>query len=284
MRTLTLRKAAAAAVLPLAVSSLAACGSSNSTAGTANDPQPSSPSSTATSPSTGSPSTGSSAPAQGQSVDPAAFVNTLKAAAKNITTAKFQMNMDISGQTITANGALDMTGATPAMQMSMDLTGMGTPTDMRLIGGAMYMTIPGAGGKFVKIDLKDPNGPLAGYGDTLGSMDPQSMIDQMSPQAFQKVTYVGTESVGGQQLKHYSVVLDTSAATSMLKGMPTSASLPKTIAYDLWLDSEGRMAKFEMKMKKVMDVTATYTAFGTPVHITAPSPSDVESIPTGSTS
>jgi hypothetical protein len=271
MHTLTLRKAAAAAVLPLAVSALAACGSSSST-GTATDPQ-------------GAPASHSSAPTKapgtttGQTVDSTAFVNTLKAAAKKITTAKFHMGMDVSGQTITANGALDMTGSTPAMQMTMDLTGMGTPTDMRLVGGSMYMTVPGAGSKFVKLDLGDKNGPLAGYGDTLGSMDPQSMIDQMSPSAFKKVTYVGTESVGGEQLKHYSIVLDTSAATSMLGGMPGTASLPKTISYDIWLDDQSRMAKFEMKMKKVMDVTATYSDFGADVHITAPDPSDVESLP-----
>jgi hypothetical protein len=139
--------------------------------------------------------------------------------------------------------------------------------------------VPGTSGKFIKLDLNDKSGPLAGYGDALGSMDPQSMIDQMSPNAFQKVTYVGTESVGGQQLKHYSVVLDTSAATSMFKGMASSASLPKTMAYDLWLDDQNRMAKFEMKMKKLADVTATYSDFGSDVHITAPDPSDVESMP-----
>lgn len=269
MRTLTLRKAAAAAVLPLAVGSLAACGSSSSHSGTAADPHASTPTQS------------SSAPASGQSVDAGQFLGTLKSAAKNITTAKFQMNMDISGQTVTANGALDMTGSTPAMQLSMDLTGTGTPTDMRLIGRVMYMTVPGTAGKYVKIDLKDPKGPMAGYGDTLGSLDPQSMIDQMSPAAFRKVTYVGTESVGGQQLKRYHIVLDTAAATSMLKGMPTTASLPKTMSYDMWLDDQNRMARFEMRMQKVMDVTATYSDFGSDVSITAPAPSDVESLPSG---
>jgi hypothetical protein len=268
MRTLTLRKAAAAVVLPLGVSFLAACGSS-STAGTATDPQASSP------------ATSSSTPAHGQKIDPTHFVDTLKVAAKNITTAKFKMNMDISGQTITASGALDMTGSTPAMQMSMDLTGTGTPTDLRIVGGSMYMTVPGTAGKFMKLDLNDKNGPLAGLGDTLGSMDPQSMIDQMSPDVFRKVTYLGTESVGGQQLKRYRVVLDASAAAKMLKGMPSTASLPKTMTYDLWLDDQTRMAKFEMKMKKVMDVTATYSDFGSDVHITAPDPSDIESLPSG---
>jgi hypothetical protein len=259
MRTLTLRTAAAAVVLPFALGSLAACGSSSST-GTATDPH-------------------ASTPAEGQTVDAAQFLDTLKSAAKNITTATFAMNMDVSGQTISAHGALDMTGSTPAMQMSMDLTGTGTPTDMRLVGGSMYMTVPGTDGKYLKLDLNDPKGPLAGFGDTLGSMDPQAMIDQMSPEAFQKVTYVGTETVDGQQLKCYRIVLDTSAAMSMLKGMPTSASLPKTMTYDLWLDDQSRMARFEMKMKKVMDITATYSDFGSDVTITAPDPSDIESLP-----
>ena len=35
-----------------------------------------------------------------------------------------------------------MTGDQPAMQITMDLTGMGTPTDMRMVDGVMYIQDP----------------------------------------------------------------------------------------------------------------------------------------------
>ena len=268
MRTLPVRKAAAVAVLPLALSSLAACGG-NSSSSTATDPA-----------ATTSASSSASTPPQGQTVDSAQFLSMVKSAASKITTAKFKMNMDFSGQTIGATGAMDMTGSSPAMQMSMDLSGMGTPTDMRLVGGAMYIAVPGQAGKYMKMDLTDPNGPLGSLGDTLGSLDPQAMMNQMSPDAFKKVTYVGTESVNGQQLKHYTVELDTTAIP-MMKNLPKSAtaSIPHTMGYDLWLDGQGRMVQFKMMVKKLMQMTMTYSGFGTSVSIKAPNPSQVESMP-----
>jgi hypothetical protein len=265
MRTLTLRKAAVAAALPLALGSLAACGN-NSSAATADDPGAAAPSSGARSSSNGS-------------VDPTEFLDTMKTAAKQITTAHFTMTMDLSGQTVAADGAVDMTGDKPAMQLTMDMGGLGK-TEMRLVDGAMYIQDPtSSSGKFLKMDLSDPNGPMAGMGDALTNYDPQSMIDQMSPDAFQKVTDLGQESVDGQSLEHYRVVLDTSAATKMLGNLPSTASMPRTIGYDMWLDDQHRMAKFTMTMKKVARVTAEYTDYGSDVTITAPDPSDVTKLP-----
>lgn len=274
MRTLTLRRMALVAAVPLALSTLAACGD-NSSSSTAADPA--APTSAATSDAT----TGGD-PSGAKSVDPADFLNTMKSAAKAITTAKFTMNMDLSGQTVSAQGALDMTGDKPAMQLTMDLSGMGTKTEMRLVDGIMYIQDPTSNsGKYLKMDLSDPNSPMAGMGDALTNYDPQSMIDQMSPDAFQKVTDLGQESVGGQTLEHYRIVLDTSAATKMLGNLPSSASMPKQIGYDMWLDGQSRMAKFSMTMKKVAHVTATYTDYGADVNITAPDPADVVEMPSG---
>ena len=267
MRTLTLRRAAVMAALPLALGSLAACGSKDSSA-TADDP--------AAAPSSSAPASSGS-----QTVDPAEFLATMKTAAKKITTARFTMSMELSGQTIGAKGAIDMTGDKPAMQLAMDMGGMGN-TEMRLVDGVMYVQDPtGSSGKFLKMDLSDPNSPMAGMGDALTNYDPQSMIDQMSPDAFQKVTDLGPETADGRTLEHYRVVLDTSAATKMLGNLPSSASIPKKIGYDMWLDDQHRMAKFTMTMKNVSRVTATYSDYGADVNITAPDPSDVMEMPSG---
>jgi hypothetical protein len=275
MRSLTLRRATIAAVVPLALGSLAACGNDDSTA-VAEPPgdsasSPSGPSSSATADSSDS----------GRTVDPAAFVDQLKTAAQALTTARFTMTMDVSGQSVEAKGAIDLTGDQPAMELSMDLTGMGTPTDMRIVRGVMYIQDPTSGsGRYLKMDLSDPDGPLAGMGDALDGFDPQSMVAKMSPDAFRKVTDLGSESVAGRPLEHYRAVLDTGAATSMLQDLPSSASLPKTMTYDLWLDSQDRMARFRLLMKRVTQVTATYSDYGADLQITAPDPSKVISAPT----
>jgi hypothetical protein len=277
MRSLTLRRAAVAVVAPLTFS-LAACGGADST--TAADPLAGTSSSAGTPTSPASDGSGTRAHA----VDPAAFVGRLKAAARALTTARFTMTMDMSGQSVQAKGALDLTGDQPAMEFSVDLTGMGTPTDMRIVGGNMYIQDPTGGtGKYVKVDLSDPDGPLAGMGGALDSYNPNEMIGKLSPDTFRKVTDLGSESVGGRQLEHYRVVLDTGAVSQVFKGLPSSASLPKTVTYDLWLDGADRMAKFEILMKKVSQVTATYTDYGADVHITAPDPSQVTELPSGST-
>jgi hypothetical protein len=280
MRTLTIRKAAVAAVLPLALGSLAACGSIDSSVTAADPAAP------RTSPTADTSKSSGSSDAKGQTVDSAKFLAMVKAGALKLTTAKFTMRMDASGQLISSEGALDMTGDSPAMKLSMDLTGMGTPTDMILLDGTMYIAMPSGNGTYMKMDLSDPNGPLGSMGDTLGGIDPKSLMDQMSPDVFKKVVYRGPQTIGGQQLKHYSVTIDTTAVP-MLKGMPSSstASLPKVMTYDLWLDEQGRMSRFKMLMKKVLSMTMTYSDFGAPVDIKAPDASRVTSMPsTGTTS
>jgi hypothetical protein len=277
MRSLTLRKAAVVAVVPLALGGLAACGNDDST--TAADPQADAPSSSTSTP---SPSTTPDSGHAAKKVDPAAFVERLKTAAKSLTTARFTMTMDMSGQSVEANGALDMTGDQPAMRITMDLTGMGTPTDMRLVDGAMYIQDPTSGtGKYLKMDLSDPNGPLGDLGDAMDSYNPNEMISKMSPDAFRTVTDLGPETVGGRQLEHYRVVFETAGASQVFKNLPSSASLPKTMTYDMWLDSEDRMAKFKLLMKRVTQVTATYSDYGADVNITPPPSSQVMEMPSG---
>jgi hypothetical protein len=273
MRSLTLRRTVIAAVVPLTLAALTACGDNSSTTATDPGDAPSS----ATSPSD---STGEDSGDGGQNVDPADFVDRLKTAAASLTTARFTMSMDMSGQSVQADGVLDMTGDQPAMQLSMDLTGMGTPTDMRIVGGVMYIQDPTSGsGKYLKMDLNDPDGPMAGLGDAMDNYNPNEMLGSLSPDTFQKVTDLGSDSVDGEQVEHYRVVVNTSAATQMLKNLPSTASLPKTLTYDMWLDSQDRMVKFTMLMKKVSRVSATYSDYGADVHVTAPDPSDVMELP-----
>jgi hypothetical protein len=277
MRTLTLRRAAAAAVLPLALGSLSACGGSSSDGGTATDAQagPTSPTPTA--------SGSSTAPAV-KHLSGAAFLAMIKDASEKITTARFSMSMDVSGQSIPVTGVIDLTGDSPAMRMSVDLTGMGTPSDMLLVGKAMYVGVPGSGGKFYKIDLSDPNGPMGGLnGGTFDNLDPNSMMSSMSPRVFSQVTDRGVTTVGGQWLHHYTVRMNLHAA-GKLPNLPATAQLPRSASYDAWLDSQGRMARFTLKVKNAVAMSARYSDYGTAAHIVAPPAADILAMPGTATS
>jgi hypothetical protein len=262
MRTLTVRKAAVAAALPLALGSLAACGN-NDSAVTADDPA-------------------ASQPKDGSSVNSADFLAMMKAAAKKTTTDKVQMTVDAAGQTITMNGEMDLTGDKPAVEMKMDMSSAGLDqVEMRLVDGVMYMNMGQmTNGKWVKFDLDDPDSPLGSLSSSLDNLDPAQMVGKLGPDAFRHVTYVGSDATG----RHYKATL-VSAKTSVLKGLPSSvtANLPKTAAYDTWLDSEGRLAKFVVLLPKTTKMTATYSDYGVDLDITAPDPSQVTDMPLGST-
>jgi len=271
MRSLTQRLLAVVVVVPVAIGTLAACGNDDPTQ--AADPG-------ASQVHTDRPKASEKADPGPRRVDPAAFVDRLKTSARSLTTARFEMTMELGGQTVYADGALDLTGDHPAMRFSMDPTGMGTPMDMRIVDEVVYIQDPTTGsGKYLKMDLSDPNGPLGDMAGVFDNFNPDQMISQMSPHAFRKVTDLGPQTIHGQQLERYRVTVDTSAATKMFQNLPSTSSLPKSITYDLWLDGQGRMARFTMLMKNVSRVTATYTDYGADVHISAPPSSAIVPMP-----
>ena len=91
----------------------------------------------------------------------------------------------------------------------------------------------------------------------------------------------GTSTVGGQQLHHYSVLMDLSKAPR-LKGLPAGTPTPKAAAYDVWLDSEGRLARFGLLVKNSMRLTATYSDYGSAPRVVAPPAAQVMALPSTS--
>jgi hypothetical protein len=282
MKSLTLRKAALAAVVPLALGSLAACGGGQGSSTNADDPQ--APTSPSTSSSSSPDASDSSAPAtSGSSVTSADFLKLMQTAGSKITTAKVSMTGDASGQTYTMKGAVDLTGDKPAMDLMMNMASSGLSCiEMRLVGGSMYMSLGSmTQGKFVKFDLDDPNSPLGSLSGSLDNLDPSKVMGDLSADAFKNVTYVGSDASG----KHYRATLLT-AKSPQIKGLPSSATanLPKTMNYDVWLDSQGRFSKFQAVIPNALKMTALYTDYGTSVHITAPPASQITELPTGNSS
>jgi hypothetical protein len=195
------------------------------------------------------------------------------------------MSMDL-GQMgrITAQGQIDDTANPAEMAMTMTLPmGGGKPADLRFVGGILYMSMGNlTGGKFVKLDPKDPSGPLAGagLGQMLDQTDPAKMLTKMQA-GISSVTYVGREDVSGRQLEHYRMSVDTA---QVLKSMGSAAAsqapsgVPKTVTYDVWLDSQHRFAQMTMQLPVAGTKAAMkmeLTDWGAPVHISAPPASQV---------
>ena len=267
---LTLGRAAVAITVPLALSTVAGCGSDSSPE-TATDQHASG--------STATPS-GTPTPAAPKKMSSAAFLAAMKNAAGQISTARFRMRMDEAGQSIPISGVIDMTGDSPAMRMSIDVSGMGTPSDMRLVDKVVYVQVPGTAGKFYKLDLRDPNGPLGSLGGTLDNLNPGSIMSGLAPGMFDHVVDHGVTNVAGRPLHHYTATVDVRAESNLVK-LPNfpKASLPKSATYDVWLDDHGRMAKYRMVMPKFMTMNASYSDYGTAPRVTAPPAADVMDLP-----
>jgi hypothetical protein len=276
MRSLTLRRAAVAALVPLTLGSLAACGNSDSSdhAGTAADPGagPSSPTSHA-----------SSSPVPGSKVTSADYLQLLKASMSKTTTVKVSMTGDVSGGSYTMKGAMDLTGDKPALDINMDMSTAGlSGVEARLVDGSMYVSMGSlTQGKFVKFDLSDPNSPLGSLGSTLDQLDPGKFVSRMNPGAFRHITYVGSDTYG----RHFHATAVTAKSSTQLKGLPPSvmASLPKTMGYDTWLDAQGRLSRVAVSVPTYMKMTMTYSDYGVPVHIAAPPASQITALPGTST-
>jgi len=254
-RPALVRRALAAAVLPLALTSLSACGSDDGAKAedTASTAKPS----------------GSSAPADtpeaGSTVAPADFADTYRSAFDNTTTAHMTMKLDMMGQQITGDGDIDYSQDSPAVAMTMDGAAFGGESlEARLVDNVMYVKMGSmTQGKFVKMDLDSPDNPLGSLAD---SMDPSRAMDALES-ALTKVIYVGSDSDGD----HYKATVDTAAMMkAMGQGVPATAQMPKSMSYDAWFDSEGRFSRMVMDMGPTGTTEMKLSDFGADVTIEAP--------------
>ncbi len=269
-RSLTLRRSLAALALPLTLGGLVACGSDDEGA----DPSASSSSATE--------SEESSEAEAGGEVDKAGFVDDLKAGLEASTTAKMTMHMDMGGQALHADGAVDYTTSPPQMAMTMESpAAAGESIEMRLVDEILYMNIGQmTGNKFIKYDLSDPSNLPPGMDQLTATMNPLAAFDSFE-EGVQSVVFVGDEDVDGEQLGHYEITVDTSKI-EQFKDLQTQAQLPETVAYDLWLDDEDRMRKMTMAMdmgSAPMEMEVEFADWGEPVDIAAPPASEIAKQP-----
>ncbi|MFG2820627.1 hypothetical protein ACGFX4_14515 [Kitasatospora sp. NPDC048365] len=165
-----------------------------------------------------------------------------------------------------------------------------------VLPGTVYLQNSGAKipeGKWVKLDVRQlPDGNLVSSGAT----DPASAAGAL--RGAQTAELVGSETVGGVELKHYKGTLDLAKAAEVTGGrgadglrMAAQTFTVKEVPYEAWLDAQGRLhkvvetfafagvagSKAPKDQVKVVSTTSL-SDFGKPVEAAEPAASEIYSM------
>jgi len=174
------------------------------------------------------------------------------------------------------------------MSMKMNIQGVGA-AQLRIVDSSFYVRVPSLGfgsRSWIKIPLDNPNNPLASVYSQLATLtDPDAMKASLS--AFKKFTDLGIEKVDGVQARHYRVTVDTvkslkASGLDRIGGVPMRELLkttPKQATSDLWIDSDNRIVKMSSGGSAASSFEIHYSKWGSPVHVSAPPPSQVQPMP-----
>ena len=203
--------------------------------------------------------------------DEKTLVPAMKAAMEEQETAHLSMTTGSSGMTLSAEGDMAFRGARQDMALTMDGAALGTGTiEMRMVDQVLYLSMPPMTpkGKFVEIRPGDTSSPFAGMAGQMQGVDPRDTFKAFE-NGLRKVEFVGEESVHGEDLEHYRLTVDFRAAAKA-QGMPHMAGMPKTVAYDMWLDADALMRRVEFEMAQQISMVMEMSEWGEPVDIEAP--------------
>lgn len=192
-------------------------------------------------------------------------------------TARFEMTLDISAQgkkmTTAGSGSYDF--AKKLGTITMDGKAMGAPGTVETIlaGDTVYTQLPGEPGWF-RMDAAEVG----------GQQDPTKQLEALRVAA-SDVQVVGTEAVRGAEARHLTFSLDAKKVAESV-GTPEVGAAAGMIngpaPADIWIDSEGRVVKFQVRMSMQQAETNTtieYFDFGDPLSIEVPDPDEVQDVP-----
>lgn len=202
------------------------------------------------------------------------FYPAVMEALRDAETFAFTTTSTAQGQPTTMTGQARF--GDDGVEMSASSTGA-QAMEMILLDKTMYMKAPamGAGDKYLKIDLSDPNSLFGMLGK---ATDPEVMFQAMETP--EKLELLGQEVVDGVDTNHYRITIDPA---EYLKAMdfPDAMKefLPKEMVTEMWVDGDNLPRKFTQTLetpnpaggKPIASTTeGTYSDFGMDVEIEAP--------------
>jgi hypothetical protein len=201
----------------------------------------------------------------------------MKAAVQENETAHLVMEMAGGGQSMTAEGDVSYAGDSTSMQLTMQSPELGQGViEVRMVDGMLYMSMPPMTpqGKFLMLDVDDPNSPFGDLGG-VAQGDPMGTFKAFD-EGLRDVEYLGSEDVDGEEMDHYVLTVDGKAAAEA-QGSP-AGSVPDEITYDLWLDGDDLMRRIQYTAADG-GVTISMSDWGEPVTVTAPAKADIMQMP-----
>lgn len=220
--------------------------------------------------------------AEGEEIPASDFVAMLKEPGEEkLSTYVMTMDMKAGAESMAMEGAVDLSGDTPQMQVDMDVPGAGT-MQMVMAEGRMFMSMPGVTeeGQFIEV----PEEQLGDAATALDDVDITSQYDDWERNAT-KVVFLGEDDVDGTTMRHYEITMDASglADSAGVTGGDDAAvtsAFGDEFTYEVWLDDENLMRRMVMEIEgMVTEMKAD--RWGEPVEIEVPSEDQLMSGPTG---
>lgn len=185
----------------------------------------------------------------------------------------FTLNFVDGTEDLAAAGSVDLNGASPAAQLSLDVPPMGA-LDVRLVDGNAYVNIPELTpeGKFFKV----PADELGDFGvtDVTDSLDLNSMMDQWTAGS-PEITFVGAEDVNGATTDHYEITIDAEAALDAVgETAPADVDLSEAVTTGIWVGQDDHLAKMVIGIDGG-SATVNFDNWGSDVTIEAPAAADL---------
>jgi hypothetical protein len=223
-------------------------GSGPATASASPTPASTAPAGTASASSTSnSSSPPPSAPSPSAAVSVESYTSRLIRGASAFKTATLSLTSEAEGTKRESTGLLDQSDkANPKLKLTTAIEG--ATVEVILIGGTTYTKTPSSGGKYAK----STNG-----GFSANQLVPALLAEEWK-KAVTKVTFVGTEMVGGESTQHFVSTTETSDATRI----------------DVWLDAQDRPVQTRVTFPGG-STTIAYGNFDAPESIVAPPASQV---------
>lgn len=179
------------------------------------------------------------------------------------------MAMQAEGEDIEAQGAVDLSGDQPAMNMTMTMAELGE-IEMITVGGDIFLAMPGITPEGMYMQASEE---MLGQAGALDELDVSSQWEAWE-QGAQEVRFLGDEGVDGTELGHYQVTVDPAAAAEALGQDAEALSGTDTIVYDVWLDQDNLMRQLSFDLEGVM-VEMSMDDWGQDQSIEAPSADQV---------
>lgn len=212
--------------------------------------------------------------------DRSTLVPAMRAAMDGQRTAHVSVTTGVTGMEMQGEADVVFRGARQDMVMTMEGATLGVGSaEIRMVDRVMYLSVPPLTpqGKFVEVRPGDKSSPLAAMVGQLQAVDPRDTFKALAA-GLRKVRFVAEESVHGEDLEHYRLTVDFRAAAKTM-GMPRTSGVPRTIAYDLWLDDEALMRRVELELMQQASLVMETSDWGEPVTVEAPPRKDIVQAP-----